>query len=347
MENTPRPPSLPIPARKLWRCADLLAKLVRRMRTGNRAMRHWMILLASLAQFAALSSANAELIDIGQARGIGRTMYLECRGSGAPTVILVGGLRASANDWDETAKPGAAVFGEIAKLTRVCAYDRPGTPVGEKPSRSSPVPQPALPADAVADLHALLARAKVAGPVVLVGHSMGGLIVRLYAGTYPQDVAGMVLVDALTEGLQDAQTPEQWAVQRKLMMGDMSEALKLYPAVELIDPDKSLTQMRAAPPLRAMPLVVLSADKPWGPQVPAMIAAGILTKDTPPDAGYITDAAQKIAQAKLAQLAPGAKHVTKTDSGHEIHKEQPQLVIDAIREVVDAVRKGCARVMGC
>jgi pimeloyl-ACP methyl ester carboxylesterase len=304
-------------------------------------------LAALLLSLAVASPASAELVDIGQDRGAGRKMYLQCRGSGAPTVILVGGLRASADDWDETTKPGTAVFGDVAKVTRVCAYDRPGTPVGEKPSRSSPVSQPAMPGDAVADLHALLARAKVPGPVVLVGHSYGGLLARLYAGTYPNDVVGMVLVDALTEGLQDAQTKEQWAVQRKLMVGDMSEALKIYPTVELIDPDNSLAQMRKAPPLRAMPLIVLSADKPWGPQVPGMIAAGILTKDTPPDAGYITDAAQKIAQAKLARLAPGAKHVTKTDSGHEIHKEQPQLVIDAIREVVDAVRKGCARVVGC
>jgi pimeloyl-ACP methyl ester carboxylesterase len=304
-------------------------------------------ILAAILQLALVSAAPADFVDLGQERGTGRTLYLDCRGSGAPVVILVGGLRASADDWDETAKPGMTVFGDTAKFTRVCAYDRPGTPVGEKPSRSSPVPQPALPDDAVADLHALLARAKVPGPVVLVGHSYGGLIARLYAGTYPNEVAGLVLVDALTEGLQDAQTPEQWTVQRKLMMGDMSEALKLYPAIERIDPDKSLAQMRKAPPLRPMPLVVLSADKPWGPQVPGMIAAGLLTKDTPPDAGYITDAAQKIAHAKLAALVPGAKHVTKTDSGHEIHKQQPQLVIDAIREVVDAVRKGCARVVGC
>ncbi|MGD9920630.1 MAG: alpha/beta fold hydrolase [Pseudorhodoplanes sp.] len=306
------------------------------------------LILAALLHVAfpvahAASADLAGLVDIGH----GRTMYLTCRGSGAPAVILIGGLRASADDWDETTKPGPAVFGEIAKLTRVCAYDRPGTPVGEKPSRSSPVAQPAMPADAAADLHALLTRAKVAGPVVLVGHSYGGLIARLYAGTWSNEVAGLVLVDALSEGLQDAQTPAQWAVQRKLMMGDMSEALKLYPTVELIDPDKSLAQMRGAPPMRAMPLIVLSADKPWGPQVPGMIAAGILTKDTPPDAGYITDAAQKIAQAKLAALVPGSRHITKTDSGHEIHKEQPQLVIDAIREVVDAVRKGCARVVGC
>jgi pimeloyl-ACP methyl ester carboxylesterase len=63
-----------------------------------------------------------------------------------------------------------------------------------------------------------------------------------------------------------------------------------------------------------------------------------LPRDVPPDFGYVTDAAQKKAQARLATLVPNARHVTDTNSGHEIHKEQPALVIKAIREVVDAVR---------
>jgi hypothetical protein len=71
-----------------------------------------------------------------------------------------------------------------------------------------------------------------------------------------------------------------------------------------------------------------------------MIAAGKLPSDVPPDFGYVTDAAQKKAQDRLAKLVLNAKHITKTDSGHEIHKEQPQLVIDSIRQVVDAVRSG-------
>ena len=89
-----------------------------------------------------------------------------------------------------------------------------------------------------------------------------------------------------------------------------------------------------------MPIVVLSADRPWGPQVQSMIAAGKLPADVPPDFGYVVNAAQKKAPEQLAKLVPNEKHITKTNSGHEIHKEQPQLVIDAIREVVEAVRGG-------
>jgi pimeloyl-ACP methyl ester carboxylesterase len=292
--------------------------------------------LVPAAAHAAASGDFAGLIDIGG----GRKMYLECRGTGSPTVVLVGGLRASAEDWGIADKSAPAALHEVSKFTRVCACDRPGTPVGEKPSRSDSVPQPVTAGDAVADLHALLTAAGEAKPYVLVGHSHGGLIVRLYASTYPEDVSGLVLVDALSEGIQDAETPEQWAIQRKLIEGDVREDLALYPALERIDVDRSFDQIRAALPLRPLPLVVLSADRPWGPQIPSMIAEGKLPADVPPDFGYVTDAAQKQAQAQLAELVPAAKHITNMNSGHEIHKEQPRLVIDSIRQVVDAVRSG-------
>jgi pimeloyl-ACP methyl ester carboxylesterase len=294
-------------------------------------------LVDSLAVAVGAETGNfAGLVDIGG----GRKMYLKCNGRGSPTVVLGGGLRASADDWDISDKSKPTVFSDVGKFTRVCACDRPGSPVGEKPSRSDPVPQPTTAKDAVADLHALLSAHGEAGPYVLAGHSYGGLIVRLYASTYPKEVSGLVLIDALSEGLQDAETPEQWAIQRKLIEGDVRESVALYPALERIDVDRSFNQIRAAPPLRSIPLVVLSADRPWGPQVPSMIAAGKLPADIPSDFGYVTDAAQKKAQERLAKLVPNEKHITDTNSGHEIHKEQPQLVIDAIREVVEAVRSG-------
>jgi pimeloyl-ACP methyl ester carboxylesterase len=267
--------------------------------------------LVSAAAGSAGSEDFAGLVDIGG----GRKMYLECRGTGSPTVVLVAGLKASAEDWNIAEKPASTVFAEVAKFTRVCAYDRPGTPVGEKPSRSDPVRQPTTAEDAVADLHALLSAANEAGPYVLVGHSYGGLIVRLYASICPQDVSGLVLVDALSEGLQDAETPEQWAMQRILMEGDIRESLALYPDLERNDPDRSFDQVRAAPPPRPLPLIVVSADRPWGPQIPSLIAAGKLPTDVPADFGYVADNAQKKAQEQLAKLVPNAKHITNTNSG--------------------------------
>ncbi|HMK40691.1 MAG TPA: alpha/beta hydrolase, partial [Methyloceanibacter sp.] len=230
------------------------------------------------------------------------------------------------------------VFSAVAAFTRVCAYDRPGTPVSDRPSRSDPVAQPTAAADAVADLHALMAAAGIETPAVLVGHSYGGLVVRLYASTYPDQVSGMVLLDALTEGLRQAETQQEWAIQRELISGDTKDSVRLYPALEQLDVDRSFDQLLAAAPIKQMPLIVLSADQPWGPQVPALIAKGELPADVPKDFGYVTDRAQKEAQTKLAALVLGSKHVTETHSGHEIHKDQPQLVTDSIREVVEAVR---------
>ncbi len=296
----------------------------------------FLTLLLVITPVPALAESNdlAGLVDIGG----GRNMYLECRGTGVPAVVIVAGGKAAADDWTVSAPGVMNVFSAVAEFTRVCAYDRPGTPVGEAPSRSDPVAQPITAADSVADLHALLGAAGIATPVVLVGHSYGGLVVRLYAMTHPDEVAGMILVDALSEGLRTAETPDEWAIQRVLLEGDLTESLKLYPDLERGDADRSFDELLAAAPLEPMPLIVLSADRPWGPLVPGFIEAGLLPADVPPDFGYVTDRAQKEAQAKLAALVPGAKHITGTDSGHEIHKDQPRLVSDAIREVVDAVR---------
>ena len=145
--------------------------------------------------------------------GGGRKMYLECRGTGSPTVFIVPGGRAAADEWTKGARPFST---KSAAFTRVCAYDRPGVLLADgRPSRSDPVPMPTTAADSVADLHALVGAAKIDTPFVIVGHSYGGLIVRLYAMTYPHDVDGMVLVDALSECLRAAETPEEWVWQKK------------------------------------------------------------------------------------------------------------------------------------
>ena len=150
--------------------------------------------------------------------GGGRKMYLECRGEGSPTVVLLTGYRDTARIWDADLPgyPQPHLFPAVAGFARVCAYDRPGTvgPYSDDPaqySRSDPVPQPHAPDDVVADLHALLAVADVPGPYVLAGHSLGGTYARLYAATYPDAVAGVVLIDAFNEYYRAAFTPEQWA----------------------------------------------------------------------------------------------------------------------------------------
>lgn len=119
-----------------------------------------------------------ELVDIG-----GRRLHLECRGSGSPAVVLIPGVGETSAAWGWIA-PG------VARVTRVCVFDR----AGRGWSENAPAPQDGR---ALAeDLHLLLERGGVAGPVVLAGHSLGGLYLRAFAVDYPGKVAGAVLLDA-------------------------------------------------------------------------------------------------------------------------------------------------------
>ena len=176
----------------------------------------------------------AGLFDIGG----GRRLYIECRGTGSPAVILEAGYRSSARIWSEDLHPSGAprpmVLAGVAAFTRVCAYDRPGTvaPLNDdvRQSRSDPVAMPRTAMDAVADLHALLRAAGVPGSYVFAGHSLGGLFVRLYASTYPRDVLGLVLVDAYSETLETLLTPERWEALVRLNVRSGSDTVKTIPS---------------------------------------------------------------------------------------------------------------------
>lgn len=264
-------------------------------------------------------------VDIG-----GRSLYLECRGAGGPTVILEAGAGNDLKVWDTVSLPSGttsgAVLPEVATFTRVCAYDRPGTFLGPGlPGRSDPVPMPRTAGEVVTDLHALLAEADIPGPYVMVGHSFGGLVVRLYASTYPDDVVGLVLVDAAHEDFyaeaQEVMTPEQWD------MFVRPAADPAYPNLERIDTEASSCEMREAAitsPLQPMPLIVLTHGQPWdwGPDFDAAALEALW----PP------------LQEDLASLVLDARLVIAEESGHFIQLQQPDLVIEAIRQVVDAVR---------
>src|SRR5262245_4665569 len=188
----------------------------------------------------------AELVDI----GVQRKMYLECKGTGSPTVVLISGTRGAHDDWTDLIDPknpaGAmksgesAVFPQVSKFSRVCAYDRPGTTRNDNTvTDSTPVLQPTTAQQGVADLHALLNAAKEPRPYVLVGHSWGGLIARLFASTYSDEVAGLVLVDPASEFLKTSLTPEQWATYikatKKLIESNGLEAPDHPRTLDLLD----------------------------------------------------------------------------------------------------------------
>jgi pimeloyl-ACP methyl ester carboxylesterase len=250
-------------------------------------------------------------------------------------VVFESGAGNGADIWSFR-EPGSTrrpVLPAVARFARVCAYDRPGTSLQSgRPSRSDPVPLPRSARDVVADLHALLRAARVPRPYMLVGHSLGGLFARLYAGTYPSEVAGFVSVDAAHEIFYEAYhallTPEQFA-------------LFTAPGVE-IDVVATAAEMRRARsewPLRPMPMFVLehSRDRRRFPN-PLEFPAG-----WPLEA---LERAFQAAQDDLATLLPYAQHVIAMRSGHYIQEDQPGLVIRAVRRVVKALRPVAVRCRG-
>jgi len=269
-------------------------------------------------------------IDIGG----GRKMFVECSGSGSPTVILESGYRNDADIWSAELELGnSTVFAGVVKFTRVCAYDRPGTFLdADHLGRSTPVAMPRTARDLVSDLHALLQTARVPGPYVFAAHSFGGIFARLYASTYPKEVVGMVLVDALSEKVRTGLTPEQWKLYVNFGFTKPTPGLEKYKDIETLEVNASLDQMEkaaSAEPLHPMPLFILTQGQPfdlspWQP-LPADFPAAL-------------DKAWHTSQDTLAKLAPNAKHKIATKSSHYIQAQEPQLVIDAIKQVVEAVR---------
>jgi pimeloyl-ACP methyl ester carboxylesterase len=268
---------------------------------------------------------RAGAVDIGG----GREIYLQCSGTGGPTVVLVSGFPDGAAAWGEPSgqTDGASpVFADVAPFVRVCAYDRPGT----GPGRSTAVEQPTSGQDAAADLERLLAASGEVGPYVLVGHSYGGPVIRLFASTYPSQTAGLVLVDGLSEDLLDGLTAAQRAVYVE-MNSPMPD-----PGAEDVDWDATFEQLRESAPVPDIPVIVLTADRPQ--LTTEVLASGQLPEDVDQEFADALWAAQMAAQDRLAALFPGGQHITETNSTHYIQEDNPQLVVDSIREVVDSVR---------
>ena len=284
---------------------------------------------APLRQSAETSGAAGDFsgtVDLGQ----GRRIYLECRGAGSPTVILESGLRTRGDNWsraDLLSHGGDAVLPEIAKFARVCTYDRPGTTLNPgEVSRSDPAPMPRTAMDVAQDLHALLHAAGVPGPYVLAGHSFGGLFVRLYRALYPQEVSGLVLVDALAEQIKALFKPTDWKIFLALNSGPLPE-FENYAALETIDFNASFDQMKKAAkaaPSKNIPVVILVR----GLRVELLAGA-------PPEFGEILESAWRKSKDNLAAALPHIQFVIASKSGHYIQLDEPTIVVQAIRAVVE------------
>ncbi len=250
--------------------------------------------------------AKGKLVDVG-----GHRLYLDCTGEGSPTVILDAGMGGASDSWSR-------IQPEIAKFTRVCSYDRANT------GQSDSVPKPRTIEQIVDDLHNLLTNAKVPAPYVLVGHSFGGMNVRMYADKYPANAAGMVLVDSSLEDLfarWDAFVDAESMKRKRARMIDNPEG---------VDWEATCAKVRAANWRSNIPLIVLTQGKDED-----------LSKIASEDVETVKKMGQvfRELQVDLTRHSSNSKQIIAEKSGHNIHDDQPALVIDAIRRVAVAVQR--------
>jgi pimeloyl-ACP methyl ester carboxylesterase len=284
---------------------------------------------ASIAEAPAPGQPPGILVDVG-----GHKLHIRCVGpaAGGPTVVLEAGGGASSEAWSQ-------VQDLLSPRVRTCAYDRAGS------GRSEPGPAPRTMRQEVFELHALLNAAGVPGPFVLVGHSMGGLLVRLYTEQYGKDVIGVVLVDPTHEDgrfgqMRPGETQPRIVRLREQATGRaIPEPRREGPASTQYRPEDDylaeefqqiyLSRKTNTEPMGGRPLIVLLAGKP-DPAPPGVS-----------EALWNELRQEKAAQKKdLVRLSRNAKLVWDPSSGHHIYRDNPQLVTRAIEDVIEAASKG-------
>ena len=315
----------------------------------------WLFGAKAKARLAAKYPAPGKLVDVG-----GYRLHINCQGQGGPTVVMESGNGDFSLSW-------ARVQCEVAGFTRVCTYDRAGLGWSERS------PQPRTAHNLVEDLHTLLARSGVELPYVLVGHSLGGPLVRLYAHEHPDQVAGMVLVDAAHEE-EFLRAPE--AIKRlqpksvKMMNGILrlmqaaiatgvfALAPRLYPRQALSTvPEEARETYRGVTSADAKCVATIREEySTYEDHFAAVRAAHITslgdiplivlsqgkTQQIPGLSAEVSREFEQIGQqmhVELAAQSSRGKRIVAEQSGHYIHIDQPELVIEAIREVVEAARR--------
>ncbi len=258
---------------------------------------------------ALLAEGSGKFVVIGG----GRSLYMKCVGSGSPTVVLEAGFGADTHSWQD-------VQPELGRSTRTCAYDRAG------PGNSVAPPGVRDARDEIADLRRLLASARVEPPYVLVGHSYGGVLARVFAHQHPSETAGLVLIDTMG---RDGR-------RRQLAIWPRSQAPEIRRGVATtvmdgVDPAAGEAIASRLTSLGDMPLAVITAGRHDNfPRTPAQLYRGLKR---------LWDGMQD----ELAALSENSVHVVALASNHDIPIGQPSVIVRAVQVVVGAARSHAHR----
>lgn len=278
-------------------------------------MRTSRVLMLALALLSFRASRvfgqNAQPVSVGD-----RTFDVITLGVGTPTLVLESGAGEGATEWKK-------VIGQLATLTRVVAYSRAGH------DGSSPAAAPPSVQATVADLHALLRALGDTAPVILVGHSWGGLLSRAYASTYPREVAGLVLVDGTHERQwarwQTVNPGFRFVDSARAMLPTMPPALRSdFAAMIAVEAAQRVVGLHPIP--ATLPLALITAIKPCPPTEPFYCrdprALGIW----------------RALHGELFTQSRSAIHLVSDRTGHYVMNDEPQLVVQAVRFVLERAR---------
>jgi pimeloyl-ACP methyl ester carboxylesterase len=314
----------------------------------------WLFGAKAKARLAAKYPAPGKLVDVG-----GYRLHINCQGQGGPTVVMESGNGNFSLNWGQVPR-------EVAKFTRVCTYDRAGLGWSDRSLR------PRTAHNLVQDLHTLLERSGVEPPYVLVGHSLGGVLVRLYAHEHPDQVAGLVLVDSsheeqllrfpeallrLSRRADKLMTGILRLMQLLIASGVLALIPKLFPRQMLImATEEDRDAFRGVVSADAKNLATIQEENAVAIDHFAAVRAAQITTlgdlplivlrhgKTQHMPGLSAEVNREFEQTwqqmqdELTAQSSRGKRIVAEKSGHYIQFDQPELVIDAIHEVVDAVR---------
>jgi pimeloyl-ACP methyl ester carboxylesterase len=271
-----------------------------------------------------------QMVDVG-----GYRLHINCTGTGSPTVVIEAGWGDWSLGWSKV-QPG------VAQSTRVCSYDRAGM------GYSEPGPLPRNAEQYAKELHTLLDRAGVPGPYVLVGHSMGGLPVRVFAHEYPANVAGVVLIESMSpEPSRVPATDASSSTPSEAKAPSIPALLARFGLVRLFAKPTGAVAPEAKPAYAAFS-VSRRAVQAWedeGHGMPASMDQASAVKslgDLPLivlTARLDQGAGWQALQTGLLQLSSNSQQLFAEKSDHNIQFDQPQAAVGAIVQMVEQLRQ--------